>query len=113
MARTPAPLPPQARDAVKVLGQQIRGGRIEREWTIVTMAERLEVSPPTVRAIETGSPTVSIGTVLSAATLVGVPLFGVTDPAEIARMRLRGEERLALIKSRVRPAREEPVPDDF
>ncbi len=41
----------------------------------------------------------AIGTVFSAATVLGVPLFGADDD-ELARMRRRGEERIALIPSR-------------
>lgn len=93
---------PAAADAARVLGQQIRMARHERGWTATSLAERLGVSPVTVRAIESGAPGTAIGTVLTAAVLTGVPLFGVEDKAELARMRLRGEERLALIGKRVR-----------
>lgn len=56
----------------------------------------------------------AIGTVLRAAVLLRIPLFGTDDPAELARIRLRGEERLELLPSRVRkPSALKDVPDDF
>lgn len=101
MPRRQVSLPAPARDALGVLGTQIRLARHERGWTAAEFAQRIGVSPPTVLAIESGAPGTAIGTVLTAASLVGVPLFGVEDPAELARMRRRGEERLALIPTRV------------
>lgn len=107
---------PAARDALAVLGTQIRLARRDRGWTAAELASRLGVSPPTVHAIESGAPGTAIGTVFNAALLVGVPLFGVDDWAELARMRRRGEERLALIPSRVHGSadtRDEDTGDAF
>lgn len=102
MSRRTVSLTSPAREALSVLGGHIRLARHERGWTVAEFAQRIGVSPPTVVSIEAGAPGTAIGTVLTAATLVGVPLFGVEDPAELARMRRRGEERLALIPTRVR-----------
>ncbi|MDN5745050.1 MAG: helix-turn-helix domain-containing protein [Nocardioidaceae bacterium] len=103
MARRTVSMMPAATDAARILGQQVRQARHERGWTAAELAHRLGVSHVTVRAIENGAAGTAIGTVLNAAVLVGVPLFGVEDKAELARMRHRGEERLALIGQRVRP----------
>jgi len=92
---------PVARDALATLGLQIRQGRHARNWTAAELADRVGVSQRTVLAIEGGAAGTAIGTVFTAAALVGVPLFGTTDKAELARLRRRGEERLALIASRV------------
>ncbi|WP_202977849.1 hypothetical protein [Nocardioides daphniae] len=62
--------------------------------------------------MEAGKPSTAIGTVFNACVLLHVPLFGVEDKAELARMRLRGEERIALLTRRVRPKTVE-VDDDF
>ncbi|MEI2779426.1 MAG: helix-turn-helix domain-containing protein [Tetrasphaera sp.] len=107
--RTIAPLP-EANEALRILGSQIRQARHGRRWTAADLAARLGVSQPTVLALEAGAPGTAIGTVLNAAVLTGVPLFGTEDRAELARMRRRGEERLALIGSRVRP---EKVDEDY
>ncbi len=88
-----------AADALAVLGAQVRVGRHARNWTAADLAARIGVSPRTVTAIEKGSPGVAVGTVLNAAAVVGVPLFGATG-AELARLRRRGEERVALLPSR-------------
>ena len=112
MARRSISVPAPARDALGVLGGQIRFARHQRGWTVAELAERIGVSAPTVIAIESGAPGTAIGTVLTAATLVGVPLFGVEDRDELARMRRRGEERLALIGSRVRSGSDDSEGDD-
>lgn len=91
-------------DALAVLGQQIHEGRLAKGWTVLDFAGRLGADPRTVRAIETGSPTVSIGLVFNAAVLVGVRLFGL-DPVELTEARRRGDDTLALLPSRVRPMR--------
>lgn len=105
MARRTIMTTPAAADAAKVLGQQIREARHRRGWTAAELATRLGVSPATVKAVETGAPGTAIGTVFNAAVLVGLELYSTTDKAELARMRHRGEERLALIGQRVRPPR--------
>lgn len=101
MARkTISPLPATS-DALGVLGNQVRIARHNRGWTVAELAARVGVSPPTVLAIESGAPGTAIGTVFNVALLVGVPLFGIEDRTELARMRRRGEEYIALIPSRV------------
>ena len=90
-----------AADAMKILGQQIRAARTARHWTLVETAHRLGVDRRTVSSIESGSPGVAIGTVFTAAALVGVDLFGLSGP-ELARARRLGEETLALLPVRVR-----------
>lgn len=101
-----------ARDAARVLGQQIRFARQARGWTASELAAKCGISPKTLSAVEAGAPGTAIGTVLDVAVTVGVPLFGIEDPAELARMRRRGEERLALIPSRVyRPRNDVPDAD--
>lgn len=88
-----------ATDALVVLGSQLRLARHQRNWTAEDLGERVGVGPRTITAMERGAPGVAIGTVFSAATVLGVPLFGADDD-ELARMRRRGEERITLIPSR-------------
>lgn len=88
-----------AADALAVLGTQIRLARHENNWTAAELAARVGVGPRTVTAVEKGSPGVAVGTVFSAASVVGIPLFGASDD-ELVRLRRRGEERIALIPSR-------------
>jgi transcriptional regulator with XRE-family HTH domain len=102
MAKHPIGLSRPSADALAVLGQQINEARLAKGWTVIDTASRLGVGPRTVRAMEKGSPGVSIGTVFNAAFLVGVNLFGL-DPQALAEARRRGEDTLALLPSRVRP----------
>lgn len=93
--------PPAARDAARVLGQQIRLARRDRNWTASELAARSGVSERTVLAAEAGAASTSIGNVFKVAIAAGVPLFAITDVDELARARFRGEEKLALLPSRV------------
>lgn len=102
MAKRTIAVSRQSADALAVLGHQIHEARLHRGWTVADTAGRLGVDPRTVRAIEQGSPTVTIGTVFNAAFLVGVNLFGL-EPNELAEARRRGEDTLALLPQRVRP----------
>ena len=61
--------------ALGVLGQLIKGARLERSMSQVELAERIGVSRHTVMAIEKADPKVAIGAVLEAATILGVPLL--------------------------------------
>lgn len=109
MPRRAIAVAPEAADAVKILGTQIRAARHEQGWRASDLAMRVGVSTNTILAVEAGAPGTAIGTVLTAAMLVGVPLFGSDNPDEIARMRRRGEERLLLTASRVVPPHEDPI----
>jgi transcriptional regulator with XRE-family HTH domain len=101
-----------ASDAAVVLGQQIKAGRIVRKWTAAELADRIGVDRRTVAAIEAGDPSVSLGNTLNAADIVGVPLFGAEDRAELARLRREGRDRLALLPTRVDKPRRRTEPDD-
>ncbi len=109
--RRPHTFAPQTLDAATVLGLEVARARRERRWTIAELAERAGVSAVTVRKVERGDPTVSLGTAFEVATLLGIALFG-ADRAGLADLVERGRERLALLPARVR----EPtgaVRDDF
>lgn len=87
--------------ALEALGSQIAAGRRDLGWTAAQLAERLGTAPALVTRIEKGAPGTAIGTVLEAAVLCRVPLFGTdTDGLADVSTRLRG--RLALLPERVR-----------
>jgi transcriptional regulator with XRE-family HTH domain len=92
---------PAANDAVVILGQQIRLARRDHNWTARELAARAGVSERTVLAAEAGTAATSIGNVFNVAIAAGVPLFATTDVDELARTRFRGQEKIALIPSRV------------
>jgi transcriptional regulator with XRE-family HTH domain len=101
-----------AADAAAILGQQIKARRIERKWTAAELAQRIGVDRRTVAAIEAGKPGVSLGHAFNAADIVGVPFFGAEDRLELARLRREGQDRLALLPTRVDKPRRKAVPDD-
>jgi transcriptional regulator with XRE-family HTH domain len=61
--------------ALKALGALIKAARTERGFSQTNLAQRLNVSRYSVMALEKGDPTVAIGTVFEAATIVGIPLL--------------------------------------
>jgi len=98
-------------DAARLLGTQVRQGRIARHWTIQELAERGGISKNTVVKVEHGNPSVALGTALDLAVLVGVPLF-YADRSRLSDESRRSQERATLIARRVRPTHD--VPDyDF
>ncbi len=101
-----------SRDALVVLGGQIKRARIERRWSQTDLAARIGVDFKTLAA-EKGSPNVAIGTVFNAAFTVGVDLFGL-DGDDLALARRRGEETLALLPKYSRTVgRKDENDDDF
>ena len=99
------------REAALLLGKQIRLGRKQRKWTEQELAERANISRATLRKIEQGELSVTIGLVLEAAALVGVKLF---DPerTSLDDHLARADDKLALLPRAVRQ-RGKAVDDDF
>jgi transcriptional regulator with XRE-family HTH domain len=95
---------PATKEAARLLGARIKLGRKERRWTVAQLAERVGVTEGTLRKIEQGSPSVSLGATLEAAVLVGVPLFD-RDPDRRALEQSRVDDRLALLPARTREPR--------
>ncbi|MBS0367079.1 MAG: helix-turn-helix domain-containing protein [Proteobacteria bacterium] len=54
------------------LGQLIRGARARRGFTQAQLADRLRVSPTTVRAAEQGDPKVAAGILISLLWVLGI-----------------------------------------
>jgi transcriptional regulator with XRE-family HTH domain len=103
MAKRDVPLAPIVRDALSVLGNLIAIARAERGWTQAALARRAGISPVTISRIEEGMAGTAIGTAFHVANLVGVPIFGIEDRGELARLRRQGEDTLALLPTRIRP----------
>lgn len=68
------------------LGALVRQGRLARQWTIAELAERARVGTATVKRIEKGAPSVSLGVWLSLfECLALLPLLmRLEDPAAAA-----------------------------
>lgn len=100
------------REAVTLLGKQIRLGRIERKWTEHELAERAGLARATLQKIEKGDPSVAIGRVFEVASLVGVRLFNAQSPRLSSHI-ARADDKLAVLPSAVRKSGTVPVDDDF
>jgi transcriptional regulator with XRE-family HTH domain len=68
-------IPRTSRDALKLLAQIVRRGRIERRLTTQELADRAGISRGLVQRIERGDPGCAIGAVFETAAIVGVRLF--------------------------------------
>lgn len=104
-------LSPLTREALRLLAASIKTQRLRRHWSIAELARRVGVSHPTIIKIERANPTVAIGTVLEAATLVGVAMFD-ADPLVRARHQQRLDAELKLLPRAGRMATAE-ADDDF
>jgi transcriptional regulator with XRE-family HTH domain len=102
---------PAAADALAVLGAQIRERRHARRWTAEELAARVGVSPRTILAVEAGYPGTAAGTVMNAAVMVGVPLFGAQSRDELAQLARTHEDRVALLPTRTYHLRSEDDDD--
>ena len=98
-------------DALILLGRLIKLGRQKRHWSADELAERVGISRPTLRKIESGYPNCSIGLVFEAAYLVGIPLFD-SDAKTIAGHLARTADMLTLLPQSIRTG-DRDVDDDF
>lgn len=99
------------REALVLLGKQIRLARKGRRMSEHDLAVRVGIARSTLQRMEKGDPSVEIGLVLEAATLTGVDLFvpeATTLPTQIDRI----DDKLALMPGSIRKPRLE-VDDDF
>lgn len=109
VVKGPGTYSPVTRQAAQLLGNRVRLARRERRWTGAELAERVGVSPVTIRKVERGDLTVALGTAFEAAALLGVTLFH-DDPAHRALEAERVVARLAVLPATVRRVM---VDDDF
>lgn len=107
-------------EAIALLGQMIRTGRIERKITAEEMASRMGISRALLQRIEKGDPGCGIGAVFEAAAIAGVALFeqdrgqGTVDldRERISAHRAALGEMLTLLPKAARKPRR-AVKDDF
>lgn len=99
------------KDALTLLGAQVRLARKQRRMTELELAERAGIARSTLQLIEKGDPRVDIGLVFEAATLAGVGLF-VPEASSLAPQIERLEDKLALLPRSIRRPKG-AVNDDF
>jgi len=98
-------------EAVELLGEMIRAGRIERKITTRDMATRAGVSRTLLQRIEEGDPSCAIGAVFEVAVIAGVPLFD-TEPERLQTHRAALQDKLSLLPQRTRKPKR-VIHDDF
>ncbi|WP_202033310.1 helix-turn-helix domain-containing protein [Nocardioides sp. WS12] len=92
-------------------GRPGRQGRRARRWNQIELAERAGISANTLRSIEQGAPSSTIGIVFEVAVLLGLDLFG-AGAGELSALVAQGRNQLALLPKRVRN-RPRDLQDDF
>ena len=100
-----------SREAMVLLGKQIKLARKERRMSEMDLAVRMGIARSTLQRIEKGDPTVEIGFVFEAAALTGVDLF-VPEATSLVPQLGRLDDKLALMPGSIRTSRRE-VDDDF
>ena len=83
MPRKTPPLPLPVRRSLKKLGSDIREARLRRRIQTTVMADRVQISRPTLRKLEQGDPSVGIGAYATALYVLGM-VDRLTDLADIA-----------------------------
>ncbi len=82
--------PSKAKEALVQLGEQIRMARKRRQWTIAELAKKIDVSSPTLIALEKGEPTVSVGVLVSTLWTLGLEteLRNLANPSDVEGIKL-------------------------
>jgi transcriptional regulator with XRE-family HTH domain len=99
------------KEALELLGKQVRLARKQRRMSEADLAARVGIARSTLQLIEKGDPKVEMGLAFEAATLAGVSLF-VPEASTLASQSERLNDKLALLPKSIRRPRKE-VDDDF
>ena len=83
MPRKTPPLPLPVQRALKKLGRDIREARLRRRIQTTVMADRVQISRPTLWKLEQGDPRVGIGAYATALYVLGMA-DRLADVADIA-----------------------------
>jgi transcriptional regulator with XRE-family HTH domain len=107
----PRPYSRLTKEALTLLGAQVRLARKQRRMTERELAERAGIARSTLQLIEKGDPRVEIGLVFETATVAGVSLFA-PEATSLAPQIDRIRDKLALMPQAIRRPIGE-VNDDF
>ena len=102
---------PYAREGVALLGEQIKLGRKQRQWTEKNLADRAGISRATLQKIEKGDMSCAVGSVFEVAALVGVVLFE-SDNMPLSKHIEHERNKVALLPQRIK-SKKKIVRDDF
>ena len=100
-----------AQEAAVLMGEQVKLGRKQRQWSEKNLADRAGISRATLQKIENGEMSCAVGLVFEVATLVGVKLFE-PDSLPLSKHIEHTRDKIALLPQRIR-AIKKAVRDDF
>ncbi|MEX2365276.1 MAG: helix-turn-helix transcriptional regulator [Pseudohongiellaceae bacterium] len=100
-----------AHEAAELMGNQIKLGRKQRQWSEQDLADRAGIARATLQKIENGEMSSAIGLVFEVATLVGVKLFE-PDNMPLSRHIEHTRDKIALLPQRIK-MKKKAVHDDF
>lgn len=100
----------RTRYGLDLLASELQLARKQRKMTQTDLANRIGCSRDTIRAIESGAPTVAISYIFEAAFVLGIDLFG--GASEVDRRSTENRAQLQLLPTRV-SARKPEFRDDF
>ena len=63
---------PKAQKTISILGENIKLARLRRKFSMQQVAERANISRPTLLSVEKGSPNVSIGAYVKVLSVLGL-----------------------------------------
>jgi len=98
-------------DAAQHLAELIKLGRKERKWSEKNLADRVNISTNTLRKIESGEMSSSIGLVFEVAVIVGIKFFD-SDNNSLSKQIEQTQDKIALLPKRIHPSNKK-VKDDF
>jgi transcriptional regulator with XRE-family HTH domain len=93
------------------MGEQIRLGRKQRQWTEKSLADRAGISRATLQKIEKGEMSCAIGLVFEVAALVGVNLFE-SESRALSMHIEQTRDKIALMPQRIK-LKKKAIYDDF
>lgn len=93
------------------MGEQIKLGRKQRQWSEQNLADRAGISRATLQKIENGDMGCAIGLVFEVAALVSVKLFE-PDSIPLSKRVEHTRDKIALLPQRIK-TKNKAVHDDF
>lgn len=98
---------PKSRQVLDALGEHIKLARLRRKYSTQQVAERANISRPTLLSIEKGSPNVSIGAYIKVLSVLGLEK-DVSNVAKDDALGRRLQDAKLTIRERAPKRKDEP-----